>query len=403
MTVDRVSLTCTSGVNIAVIKYWGKRDENLILPLNSSLSATLDQADLKTITTVVASKTFEKDEIWLNGKKEDINTDRLQRVIKEIRERAGVYKDETTGEIIVKRSEWKEYKIHIISENNFPTAAGLASSASGYCCLVYTLAQLYGVEGEISTIARMGSGSACRSIYGGWVKWEMGQSNDGSDSIAVQLCDENYWKEVEIVVLVVNDQKKDTSSTSGMEQSVKTSNLLKERITNIVPNRMIQIENAILNKDFNTFGDLTMKDSDNFHDVCADTTPSIYYLKQISKDIIHIIHCFNDYQKTIKAAYTFDAGPNAVIYLLKETVVPILALAFHYFPPQKTTIESYFRNSTLIDQIKNYQLPQQLLDTINLQIQPDALKYILHTRPGPGPIKLSKSHSLADPFTGLPK
>lgn len=64
------------------------------------------------------------------------------------------------------------YKLHICSENNFPTAAGLASSAAGYACFVYTLATLYGLEGaELTGIARLGSGSACRSIYGGFVQW----------------------------------------------------------------------------------------------------------------------------------------------------------------------------------------------------------------------------------------
>ena len=103
------------------------------------------------------------------------------------------------------RSYLKDYKIHIASKNNFPTAAGLASSASGLACFgillleaqilffitVFTLAKAFGVEekypGELSSIARLGSGSACRSMYGGFVKWEMGTKADGSDSIAVQV------------------------------------------------------------------------------------------------------------------------------------------------------------------------------------------------------------------------
>jgi len=197
-------VTCTAPVNIAVIKYWGKRDENLNLPLNSSLSACLHQDDLKTTTSVIASTNFETDEIWLNGKKENIETERIQKCLRELRSRATKFVDTKTGKVLISGAEeWSKYKVHIYSENNFPTAAGLASSASGYCCLVYSLAKLFGVEGEISTIARMGSGSACRSMYGGWVKWEMGKLSDGSDSKAIQVKPETYWPEMRILVLVV--------------------------------------------------------------------------------------------------------------------------------------------------------------------------------------------------------
>ncbi len=195
----------------------------------------------------------------------------------------------------------------------------------------------------------------------------MGQATDGHDSKAVQVSPDTHWPEMRILVLVVNDQKKDTSSTDGMQQSVKTSklmkvsnyinitindDLIKERI-NIVPHRMQEMEQAILSKDYETFGKLTMQDSDDFHAVCADTDPPIYYLKPISHQIIHIIKCFNTFSGKTKvihsfihsvdshyhqAAYTFDAGPNAVIYLLQENVVPILALVMHYFPPQKTPL-----------------------------------------------------------------
>jgi len=302
-----MSVTATAPVNIAVIKYWGKRDEHLILPLNSSLSACLNQKDLKTITTIVASKNFAEDEIWLNGNKENIGSDRIQNCLREIRSRAGKFVDPKTDAVLVSGpEEWKQYKIRVCSINNFPTAAGLASSASGYCCLVYSLAQLYGVQGEISTIARMGSGSACRSMYSGWVKWEMGTATDGHDSKAIQVASDTHWPEMRILVLVVNDQKKDTSSTDGMQQSVKTSKLMKERV-NIVPGRMKEMERAILEKDYQTFGVLTMKDSDDFHAVCADTEPPIYYLKPISHQIIHMINSFNSFYGNVKAAYTFDA------------------------------------------------------------------------------------------------
>jgi diphosphomevalonate decarboxylase len=127
-------VTCSAPVNIAVVKYWGKRDEEKILPVNSSLSGTLHQDDLKSTTTIMADERFDKDRIWLNGVEEDINGVRLQQCLREIRNRIEDRKDKNGN--IISRDEIVGLKIHIVSENNFPTASGLASSASGFACLV---------------------------------------------------------------------------------------------------------------------------------------------------------------------------------------------------------------------------------------------------------------------------
>lgn len=184
---DEVLVTCSAGVNIAVIKYWGKRDEKLILPINSSLSATLSQDDLCTTTSILASPRLTEDRLWLNGKEAPIDGDRTQAVLREIRARAQAVR--RNGKVAIPGDKLRSYKVHIVSHNNFPTAAGLASSASGFAtlgaekalaahprrapphsCAVYCLAKVFQVEeqfeGELSTLARQGSGSACRSLYG---------------------------------------------------------------------------------------------------------------------------------------------------------------------------------------------------------------------------------------------
>ncbi|XP_015252156.1 PREDICTED: diphosphomevalonate decarboxylase-like isoform X1 [Cyprinodon variegatus] len=195
-------VTCTAPMNIAVIKYWGKRDEDLILPINSSLSVTLHQEQLKTTTTVAISRSFKEDRLWLNGKEEDISHPRLQSCLREIRRLARKRRSERNPRST--ESVGLSHKVHICSVNNFPTAAGLASSAAGYACLVYTLAQAFGVEGELSGIARQGSGSACRSMYGGFVQWIMGSKEDGKDSVAQQVEPESHWPELRVLVLVVS-------------------------------------------------------------------------------------------------------------------------------------------------------------------------------------------------------
>lgn len=392
------SVTCTAPVNIAVIKYWGKRDEKLILPINSSLSGTLSQEQLQTKTTVMSSPNFEKDQIWLNGKEESIDNPRLQNCLRDIRKLAASDNDPTKTNSRPSSND----KIRIISENNFPTAAGLASSASGYACLVFSLAKLFKVDdslAEITKLARVGSGSACRSIYGGFVKWNQGTAQDGSDSIAEQVASETHWPEIEVLILVVSDHKKSTSSTSGMQTSVETSSLIKHRAEVVVPQRMADIEKAILNKDFETFGKITMQDSNQFHAICLDTYPPIMYLNDVSKGVIDLITKYNAFYGQIKAAYTFDAGPNAVIYLPKENVEEVVSLVKHFFPPPSQSSPQFVRG---FKDLTDSNLSQELLQAIGRVPFEDSIKYILHTKIGSGPQVLSEEHSLLT-TEGLPK
>lgn len=283
----------------------------------------------------------------MNGKEVEINGRGIT-CIREIRRLAGDRVDPATGEVIVKKEDWPQYKVRICSVNTFPTGAGLASSAAGLACMVSTLGALFNAQeeypGQLTAIARQGSGSASRSMFGGFAKWIKGEKADATDSIAVQIADENvsrvtfvflrmcivahvsmvcgyvvqFWPEIRAVVLVVSDKEKDTSSTSGMETSRLTSLLLQHRASHIVQQRLDEIEQAFLNKDFETFGRITMQDSNQFHAVCLDTYPPIFYMNDVSKSIIKLVHAFNEQMGKVAAAYTFDAGPNAVIYTLDE-------------------------------------------------------------------------------------
>ena len=176
-----ISETFTAPTNIAVIKYWGKKDVKLNTPMNSSASLTLDQADLHTITSIAASTSFVTDRLWLNGKEIEING-RGQTCLREIRKLAQDRVDPETGAVLVRKEDWPLHHVHIASVNTFPTGAGLASSAAGLACFVATLAQLYSVReeypGQLTAIARQGSGSASRSMFGGFVRWQKGEVNE---------------------------------------------------------------------------------------------------------------------------------------------------------------------------------------------------------------------------------
>ncbi|XP_049720565.1 diphosphomevalonate decarboxylase [Elephas maximus indicus] len=388
-------VTCTAPVNIAVIKYWGKRDEELVLPLNSSLSVTLHQDQLKTTTTAAISKDFKEDRIWLNGTEVDVGQPRLQSCLGEIRRLARKHRSTDDGDTPPLSLS---YKVHIASENNFPTAAGLASSAAGYACLAYTLARVYGVEGELSEVARRGSGSACRSLYGGFVEWHMGERADGKDSIAQQVAPESHWPELRILILVVSTEKKLTGSTAGMQTSVETSTLLQFRATSVVPARMAEMIQCIRERDFPGFGQLTMKDSNQFHATCLDTFPPISYLNDTSRHIMDLVHRFNAHHGQTKVAYTFDAGPNAVVFTLDDTVAEFVAAVSHCFPPESNG-DKFLKGLP----VRPVPLSDELKTTLALDPTPGGVRYIIATKAGPGPQILDDPHLHLLGSHGLPK
>ncbi|KAK9710054.1 diphosphomevalonate decarboxylase [Basidiobolus ranarum] len=399
--MTRREVTCTAPVNIAVVKYWGKRDSKLILPTNSSLSATLSQDQLHSKTTICTDPSFAKDRLWLNGIEEDISSNsRLVNCFAETRrlrqEVENKLKEE--GKAVEALSN---QRVHVCSENNFPTAAGLASSASGYACLVYTLAQLFELPlstTELSKIARLGSGSACRSLFGGFVAWEMGTASDGSDSGAVQVAPQSHWPEIEALICVVSDAKKGVSSTSGMQTTVETSPLLQERLR-VVPGRMKAMSEAILKRDFSAFAELTMKDSNQFHAVCLDTYPPIFYLNDVSRAIIRIISEYNSGPEGIKAAYTFDAGPNAVIYAPRQNIPEIIQLIAHYFPSSDAS--EYFKDPYhVLEEPLGQKKP--VVENVVPIFPVGSVKQILHTPVGDGPRILSAEESLLE-SSGMPK
>ncbi|OQR96102.1 diphosphomevalonate decarboxylase [Achlya hypogyna] len=395
------SVTCSTPTNIAVIKYWGKDSVALNTPINSSVSVTLNQKQLKTVTSIVASPTFDADRIWLNGAEQDINNKRIQVVLQEMRRLATDKAVDADGKPI-RKADWPSYKLHIVSINTFPTAAGLASSAAGYACLVAALIELFAAEeeypGQFSAVARQGSGSACRSLDGGFVRWEKGTKADGSDSLAVQVADHKHWPELEAIICVVNDKEKDTSSTSGMMTSKDTSELLGFRAREVVDKRLRAIEAAYKAKDFATFGKITMMDSNQFHATCLDTYPPIFYMNEISRAIIHMVHKYNDSVGAVQAAYTFDAGPNAVIFVQKQHTAEVMGLLLHHFDKDASLeVRGDFDKKSAVAPAAD------LVAAVKVNAAPGSLKMMYHTTVGEGRKVLDASESLIDLATGLPR
>lgn len=226
----------------------------------------------------------------------------------------------------------------------------------------------------------------------------MGDKEDGSDSLAEEVASREHWPEMNALICVVSDAKKGTSSTSGMQKTVQTSPLLQHRIKHVVPQRMQDISKAIQEKDFESFAKITMRDSNSFHAVCLDTEPPIFYLNDVSKSIIAVIEELNRSAGRTLAAYTFDAGPNAVIYAMEKDMPLILSVINQYFPQ-----ENAFANPCNVE-YQNVSKPQDF----NEKVVPaggwekGAVKGLIHTRVGDGPRKLGDEESLLD-ADGLPK
>jgi len=337
-------------------------------------------------TSVMASKEFLTDRIWLNGAEESANTGRLASCLSSVREAA-----EALGDSSKVPTHWK---VHICSENNFPTAAGLASSAAGYACLVSALCRLYGITGDISALARRGSGSACRSVLGGFVRWFMGNREDGGDSLAAQLQPASHWPGMKVIICVASDHRKTTSSSLGMRNSVNTSELLKYRAEYSVPTRTEKIIKAIQERDFQAFADITIRDSNQFHAICQDTFPPCVYMNQTSHSVSDLVHQVNEYFGEMVACYTFDAGPNACIFLLEKYVGLVASLLQHFF--SDGSIDFLRGAKTEVETNK------ELLDRVNITKSPGGLKYLIVTKPGEGPETLSEDQSLLDK-NGMPK
>ena len=254
--------TAEGSPNIAFIKYWGKRDDALVLPCNSSLSMTFSHDAFRTVTSVLFSKNIDGDSFYLDGTKQDLSG-------KEIKERFEV--------LDLLRSEADvDAKALIVSKNYFPTASGLASSASGIATLVYAVNAALGLNLDsrrLSMIARQGSGSACRSIFGGIAVWHSGEMDDGKDSFAEQVFDEKYWPELIDNIVVVSQAKKKISSRSGMRQTVETNPLYRTRPES-AEKRVDAAIDAYRNRDISALSEQVTADSNEMHALMLSTRPS---------------------------------------------------------------------------------------------------------------------------------
>ncbi len=298
------AVTVHSHANIALIKYWGKRDETLFLPTKNSISITVSK--LKTITT-----------IGLSNKNKDIISFDWKSSVKKSTEKITRLLD------IFRKNYNIDAHFTIQTQNEFPTGAGLASSSSGFSALAVGLDALCNLKlskKEISMLARQGSGSACRSVYGGFVQWHKGTKPDGSDSFAEQLFSEKHWPELRILIAVIKEEEKPISSREGMLQTVATSPFYKQWLLES-EQRIPMMIAALEKKDLTLVGELAEHDWYGMRQTMLTTKPPLDYCITATHNVINTVKELR--KKNIQSYYTTDAGPNVKILCLENNIEKI--------------------------------------------------------------------------------
>ncbi|HXY47057.1 MAG TPA: diphosphomevalonate decarboxylase [Thermoplasmata archaeon] len=296
-----LAATCEAPPNIALVKYWGVRDAERALPYNPSFSVSLDQ--LRSRTTVRFFPGPAKDRVVLNGREELGETrESVVQFLNRVREMAG-----------------SAYGAEVVSANNFPTATGLASSASGFAALAGAATAALGLrlsDRALSRLARYGSGSASRSVFGGFVEWRAGERPDGSDCYARPVYPPDHWPAlVDLVVLVRGAPVKEVRSAEAMQRTVATSPAFPTRIAE-VPGRIVRIRRAVGARDPERLFPLVMEECDSFREVCETTRPTLDYLTTTSRAVLGEVRTMNRDAGRPIAAYTHDAGAHVHVFTL---------------------------------------------------------------------------------------
>lgn len=318
-----------ANANIALIKYWGKKDEELFLPYTSSLSLTLDALYTETEVSFIDE---ENDVFYLDaqlqGEKETL---KIKKFIDIFRKKSAI-----------------DRRVLVNSYNHVPTAAGLASSASGYAALALALNKLFNLNldrKELSIITRKGSGSATRSIYGGIVEWHKGDSDE--NSYAEKVDDGDF--DLAMIIIVVNSNKKEISSREAMKITVNTSPLYQAYVENSALD-LVEIKKAIKDRDIKRIGEISEHNAMKMHSTILSSNPPMLYFEGDSLIAINKVKELRE--KGFDAYYTMDAGPNVKIVTKKSQAEEIKKELLDIFSEEKIIISDISSEDGTVEEIE---------------------------------------------------
>ena len=321
-------VTARAHTNIALVKYWGKADEELIIPQNNSLSLTLDH--FYTDTTVQFDPTLTADQFTLNGQAQ--KTTKITQFLDIIRQMAA-----------------SQLFARVESTNHVPTMAGLASSASAYAALALAGSKALGLDlnsKDLSRLARRGSGSACRSIYGGFVEWQKGDSDQ--TSYAVPLVENLDW-DLKMIAIVVNDKQKKIASRAGMQNVVHTSPYYSAWVKRSKED-LLALKQAIAEKDFTQLGKIAEGNAMCMHALNLSATPHFNYFEAESLKAMQLVEQLRG--QGLECYYTMDAGPNVKVICQGKDLKAIVDSLSQEFSNEQLLVASAGPGAEILE-IKN--------------------------------------------------
>jgi diphosphomevalonate decarboxylase len=315
------AVTAVAGTNIALVKYWGKRDVALNLPATGSLSLTLDRLGTR---TTVAFDGGDRDRLILDGAPAGAaETARVSAFLDRVRARAEIAR-----------------RALVTSDNSVPTAAGLASSASGFAALALAATRAAGLTlalPELSALARVGSGSAARSIFGGFVEMARGERPDGSDAFARPLSepgDDTAGWDVRLVVAITATGPKAMGSTAAMTHTARTSPYYDAWLA-AVPGDLSAARAAIAARDLPALGAVAERSALRMHAAALAADPAIVYWNAATLAAIACVHALR--ARGTPAFVTIDAGPH-VKALCRAADADAVAAALRAVPGVSETL-----------------------------------------------------------------
>ena len=285
--------------NLALVKYWGKRDRELNLPATGSISITLGAFTTRTRVSFVGEQG--PDRITLNGEQADGGTAaRVGRFLDLVRSEAGIDSAAT-----------------VLSQNDYPTAAGLASSSAAFSALAVAAcraAQLDPTPGELSLLSRRGSGSAARSVFGGFVEMRTGTRTDGTDAIAEPLAAADHW-DLRIVVALTSKQRKPVGSSEGMDLTAKTSPYYKAWVETSESD-LDRARAAVAGRDLEGLGEVVEHSALKMHACAMAARPGLIYWNGGTVEAMQLVRRARS--EGLPAYFTVDAGPQVKVLCLPE-------------------------------------------------------------------------------------
>ncbi|MFZ5915684.1 MAG: diphosphomevalonate decarboxylase [Chloroflexota bacterium] len=296
-----LQVTAAAHPNLAFVKYWGNTDAALNIPANGSISVNLDGAT--TTTTVVFSASRQSDAVAIDGRAaEPATCERVVRHLDRVRRLAG-----------------SERRAVVESFNDFPAAAGIASSASAFAALSLAASRAAGLEldeRQLSALARQGSGSACRSIPHGFVEWQAGDSD--ATSFARQIAPPEHWN-LRITTVILDEKAKEVSSWAG-HRAAPTSPFYQARLAGL-PATLAAVRQGLLDRDIHAFGLAAEREAISMHAVCMTSRlvdrpwlGGIYYWQPGTMAVIQAVQAWR--RGGLAVYFTIDAGQN--VHLIAE-------------------------------------------------------------------------------------